>query len=103
MSSACFTHLLYLDLNFHKISSKNAVFAVMRAIRSIETGMKFSFGFFGPILFEFILLCGMLGFYCGPIYLVDMILTFAAYAQYSLWFSKRRVLQIRKRKDVEKK
>lgn len=65
--------------------------------------MRFAVGFFAPIAFEFLLLCGMLGFYCGPLYLGNMILTFALYAQYSLWFSKQRIVQIRKRRDVEKK
>ena len=88
MAAASFTHLLKLDLNFHKISSKNTVFGVSRAIRSIESGMRFAVGFFAPIAFEFLLLCGMLGFYCGPLYLGNMILTFALYAQFSMWFSK---------------
>ena len=103
MSAASFTHLLRLDLNFHKISSKNTVFSVSRAIRSIEQGMRFFAGFFAPIAFEFLLLSGMLGLYCGPIYLANMILTFALFAQYSVRFSRQRIVQIRNRKDAEKK
>jgi len=49
-----------LDLNFHKVSSKNVVFEVNRALRSIESGLRFSIGMFAPIGFEFALLCGML-------------------------------------------
>ena len=81
-----------LDLNFHKTSSKNTVFAINRAIKSLEQGMRFSLGFFAPIFVEFILLCGMLNFYCGPKYLANMMLTLAAYTYFSKTFSdKRRV------------
>jgi len=60
VGAASFQHLLLLDLNFHKVSSKNTVFGVSRAIRSIESGMRFVIGFVTPLLFEFLLLCGML-------------------------------------------
>lgn len=95
VSAASFKHLLLLDMNFHKISSKNTVFGVSRAIRSIESGMRFGVGFFAPIAFEFLLLCGMLGAYCGPAYLGNMILTLGLYTKFSLWFSKERIKQIR--------
>ena len=55
-----FEHLHKLDLNFHKTSSKNTVFAINRAIRSIEAALRFGIGFAGPIVLEFALLCGML-------------------------------------------
>ena len=60
VGAASFQHLLLLDLNFHKVSSKNTVFGVSRALRSIDSGMRFVIGFFSPIAFEFLLLCGML-------------------------------------------
>ena len=66
LSFDSFKHLHSLDMNFHKTSSKNTVFAINRALRSIETGLRFVLGFFTPIAVEFMLLCGMLGFYCGP-------------------------------------
>ena len=92
-----------LDINFHKISSKNTVFGINRAIRSIESGLRFTIGFFGPIFFEFFLLCGMLQFYCGTPYLVNMLVTLGLYAQFTSISSKKRVVIIRDRKNFEKK
>lgn len=103
VSFESFKHLHTLDLNFHKASSKNTVFAINRAIRSIESGLRFTFGFFSPIAFEFILLCGMLQFYCGPAYLANMIVTLGLYTKYSLTFSKKRIVYIRDQKNKEKK
>lgn len=60
LSFDAFTHLHALDLNFHKTSSKNTVFAINRAIRSIESALRFTLGFFTPVAVEFLLLCGML-------------------------------------------
>lgn len=95
VSQASFQHLHSLDMNFHKVSSKNTVFAINRAIRSIESGMRFAIGFFSPIAFEFILLCGMLQFYCGPAYLANMIGTLGLYAYFTKVYSKKRIVQIR--------
>ena len=92
VSKQAFTHLHKLDMNFHKVSSKNTVFAINRAIRSIESGMRFAVGFFSPIAFEFILLCGMLQFYCGPIYLANMLATLGLYAHFTKTYSKKRVV-----------
>lgn len=55
-----FTHLHSLDLYFHRVSAKNTVFAIHRALKSIESGLRFSLGFFSPVVAEFVLLCGML-------------------------------------------
>jgi len=60
ISSNAFQHLHNLDIDFHKTSSKNTVFALNRATRSIETGARFLLGFFTPVAIEFILLCGVL-------------------------------------------
>ena len=97
-----FKHLHSLDLNFHKTSSKNTVFAINRALRSIESGLRFGLGFFTPVFIEFLLLCGMLQFYCGPKYLVNMLLTLGCYTAFSKTFSDKRRVQIRTRKDAEK-
>ena len=92
LSFDSFTHLHSLDLNFHKTSSKNTTFAINRALRSIESGMRFALGFFTPVFVEFILLCGMLQFYCGPQYLANMVLTLGLYTYFSKTISdKRRV------------
>lgn len=103
ISSHSFKHLHQLDLNFHKVSSKNTVFGINRAIRSIESGLRFTIGFFMPIAFEFFLLCGMMWGYCGTPYIVNMLITLGAYTQYSRTFSKKRIVHIRDRKNFEKK
>lgn len=87
LSFDAFTHLHALDLNFHKTSSKNTVFAINRAIRSIESALRFSLGFFTPVAVEFILLCVMLQFYCGPKYLFNMLITLGLYTYFSKTFS----------------
>ncbi len=43
---ASFGHLHKLDLNYHKSSSKNTVFGINRALRSIDSGLRFFLGFF---------------------------------------------------------
>ena len=103
MSHEAFTHLHNLDLNYHKTSSKNTVFGINRAIRSIESALRFSFGFATPIVVEFTLLCGMVGTYLGPVYLGNMLVTLGLYAYYSKYISDARRVQIRERKNAEKK
>ena len=103
ISYDAFVHLHALDLNFHKTSSKNTVFAINRAIRSIEGALRFVLGFFTPVFVEFTMLCGMLYFYCGPAYLANMLVTLGIYAYFSKTFSEMRRVQIRERKNAEKK
>ena len=103
ISYDAFVHLHALDLNFHKTSSKNTVFAINRAIRSIEGALRFVLGFFTPVFVEFAMLCGMLYFYCGPAYLANMLVTLGIYAYFSKTFSDMRRVQIRERKNAEKK
>lgn len=90
ISSDAFNHLHTLDLNFHKTSSKNTVFAINRALRSIENGCRFVLGFFTPVAIEFFLLCFMLNFYCGPKYFANMIVTLGFYTYFSKTFSNKR-------------
>lgn len=61
------------------MSSKNTVFGITRAIRSVDSGLRFTLGFFTPIGFEFILLSGMLWGYCGFPYLLNMLVTLGVY------------------------
>lgn len=91
-----------MDIYFHKISSKNTVFAINKALRSIESALRFSLGFFAPVAFEFLLLCGMLQFYCGTPYLANMLVTLSLYTAFSKQYSKYRQDIIRKRKNQEK-
>ena len=103
ISLDAFNHLHALDLNFHKTSSKNTVFAINRAVRSIESALKFSLGWFTPTFVEFGMLCGMMSFYFGPAYLANMLITLGFYTYFSKSFSEMRRVQIRERKDAEKK
>lgn len=92
-----------LDIDFHKTSSKNTVFAINRAIRSIETALRFTLGFAAPIVVEFSMLLTMLTLCCGPKYLANMLLTLALYTWFSKSFSEIRRKQMAIRKNAEKK
>jgi ABC-type transport system involved in Fe-S cluster assembly fused permease/ATPase subunit len=102
ISIRSFSHLHALDIYFHKISSKNTVFAINKAIRSIESVLRFTLGFFTPVAFEFLLLCGTLQFYCGTPYLLNMLVTLSLYTVFSKRYSLFRQQIIRKRKNHEK-
>lgn len=103
LSLHSFNHLHQLDIYFHKISSKNTVFAIVKAVKSMESALRFSLGFFAPVAFEFVLLCGTLYFYCGTPYLVNMLATLSAYTAFTKWYSAYRQTLIRKNKNMEKK
>eukprot|EP00347_Sterkiella_histriomuscorum_P015496 403356809 len=103
LSLHSFNHLHQLDIYFHKVSSKNTVFAIVKAVKSMESALRFSLGFFAPVAFEFVLLCGTMYFYCGTPYLVNMLVTLSAYTAFSKWYSQYRQTLIRKNKNNEKK
>ena len=103
ISFDAFKHLHNLDLAFHKTSSKNTVFAINRALRSIESGLRFTLGFFTPIAIEFLLLCGMLQFYCGPKYLGNMLFTLGVYTLFTKRISDFRRKEMYNKKEAEKK
>jgi ABC-type transport system involved in Fe-S cluster assembly fused permease/ATPase subunit len=102
ISFNAFTHLHSLEIDYHKTSSKNTVFAINRAIRSIESASRFVFGFFTPVAVEFVMLCAMLQFYCGPKYLVNMLITLSLYTYFSKAVSETRRVQMSDKKDAEK-
>jgi ABC-type multidrug transport system fused ATPase/permease subunit len=41
-----YNHLHELDLNYHKAGSKNTVFGINRALRSLDMGLRFLMGLF---------------------------------------------------------
>lgn len=94
ISSASFKHLHKLDLNYHKQSSKNTVFGINRALRSIDTGLRLFMGLFSQMVVEFVFLCGALTFACGPKYLLNMLTTFAFYTWFTFRVQKRRIKEI---------
>jgi ABC-type transport system involved in Fe-S cluster assembly fused permease/ATPase subunit len=52
---------------------------------------------------EFGFLCFALGAFCGPLYLGNLVLTFAAYLRYTKQMGKERIGQVRAKKEFEKK
>ncbi|CDW83458.1 metal abc transporter permease [Stylonychia lemnae] len=103
VSMQAFKHLHELDIYFHKVSSKNTVFAINRAIRSIESALRFTLGFFAPVGFEFVLLCGTFQLYFGFPYLANMLVTLGFYTILTKKYSTYRQNIIRERKNHEKK
>lgn len=89
-------------MNFHKIQSRNSVFAINRALRSIESGLRYFLGFFSGMVVETAFLCFALGAYCGPLYLANMVLTFFAYLKFTRSMGKERIGQVREKKEFEK-
>lgn len=51
---------------------------------------------------EFVLLCGMLQFYCGPKYLANMLLTLGFYTLFTKRVSNYRRQEMQDRKQAEK-
>ena len=79
------------------------MFAINRALRSIESAQRFVLGFAAPIVFEFVLLSGMVYFYCGPLYYLNIAMTLGLYTYYSKTASMKRRVFIRDKKNAEKK
>jgi ABC-type transport system involved in Fe-S cluster assembly fused permease/ATPase subunit len=103
LSSASFKHLHKLDLNYHKTSSKNTVFGINRALRSIDGGLRFLLGFFAQMAIEFLFLCGTLYFCCGKKYLFNMLVTFVAYTLFTNKYSENRIQQIKDKMNIDKR
>jgi ABC-type transport system involved in Fe-S cluster assembly fused permease/ATPase subunit len=79
------------------------VFAINRALRSIDSGLRFGLGFATPVIVEFFLLCGMMQFYCGPKYLANMLITLGVYTRFTKQISDYRRKEMFDRKEAEKK
>jgi hypothetical protein len=98
-----FAHLHDLDLNYHRQGSKNTVFKINRALRSLDTTCIFVLGFFAPVVVEFGLLAGALLTQCGLKYLVNMSVMLVGYAWYTRVLSTKRVKLIAERQRLDKK
>jgi ATP-binding cassette subfamily B protein len=103
ISYDAFIHMQKLDIDFHKTSSKNTVFAIARAVRSMESGLRFMLGFATPVIIEFVMLVGMLNFFCGPKYLANMLLTLGLYTYFTKVVASARIQQLTDKKNAEKK
>lgn len=103
IAGTSFKHLHDLDLSYHKDSSKNTVFGINRALRSIDQGLRFVLGFAAQMVFEFAFICGTMTFTCGPKYLVNMLVTCALYTVLTNNVSKKRTKLIKEKMNIDKK
>lgn len=90
LSEHVFLHVHGLDLLYHKTSTKTTLYAVNKALESIENGIWFISGFVTPLLLEFVLISGMIGGYFGPLYLLNMWGMLGAYTVFTRLYSKKR-------------
>ena len=102
ISNTAFQHMHKLDLTFHKKGSKSSIFAVNKALRSIEGGLRFSLGFFAGMFVETSFLAAAIWRCCGKLYLFNCLLTIAFYCKYTRDVSNSRIDIVRKKKDIEK-
>ena len=103
VATASFKHLHKLDLTYHKDSSKNTVFGINRALRSIDQGLRFVLGFFAQMAFEFIFICGTITASCGPKYFLNMLITCGLYTIFTNNVSKKRIGYIKDKMNIDKK
>lgn len=103
LSLQIFTHLHSLDITFHKTSTKNTIFAVNKALTSIDDGLRFMIGFVTPIILEFSMICAMLYIYCGPYYLLNIAVMLGLYTKFTKSYSKIRQNYIRDKRNQDKK
>jgi len=103
LSHRIFEHIHNLDLSFHRSGTRNTLYATSRAVRNVESGLRFILSHLTPTLVEFVMLGGMLSIYCGAKYAVDIVITVGAYSWFTKWYSNKRIELIRRRKDVEKR
>jgi ABC-type transport system involved in Fe-S cluster assembly fused permease/ATPase subunit len=89
-----FAKLHSLDMSYYKSGKRNAstsVFAINRAVNSIETGLRFFLGFFSGMTLEFAFLCLTMAKFCGPLYFINMVATVAAYCKYTQYVGNQRL------------
>ena len=67
------------------------MFAINRALRSIESGLRYFLGFFSGMFVETGFLCFALGAYCGPLYLANSVLTLAAFLKFTKSMGQERI------------
>ncbi len=103
LSVDIFKHMHSLDLTFHKQSTRNTIFAINKAISGVDGGYRFVLGFIGPTILEFSLLSGMVYFYCGPKYMINIFAIVAAYSLFSKRMATRRLPQMSAKRDYENK
>lgn len=98
LSNRLFEHILSLDLSFHRSGTRGTLYATSRAVRNLETGLRFILSHLTPTFIEFVMLGGMLSVYCGIKYAADIFVTVAIYTWFTKWYSK--VMSINSFRDV---
>ena len=88
LSNKLFEHIHSLDLTFHRAGTRNTLYAVSRALRNVESGLRFLLSHLTPTIVEFAMLGGMLSVYCGAKYAVDILITVALYSGFTRWYSR---------------
>lgn len=79
-----FAHIHKLDLSFHNNhSSREQVFAINRALNSLETGLRFFLGFFSGMVLETTFISVALGMSCGPQYMINALIMLYCYVKYT--------------------
>ena len=102
ISNNMFRHIHEMDFLYHRAGTRGTMFAISKAIRNVESGLRFMLTMLAPIGVELTMVCGMLLFYCGPQYVLNILLTIGAYTLYTKQYSITRQNYIRRRKNVEK-
>ena len=67
------------------------MFAINRALRSLEAGLKLVLGIFTSMAIEFTFLCTAMVYSCGPRYLLNLLATLAVYTFYTNYASTKRI------------
>ena len=97
-----FGHIHSLDFLYHRSGTRDTMYAISRAIRNVENGLRFMLQALAPVIVEFVMLCGMLWAYCGGLYVLNILGTVGVYAVYTKWFAKKRQVYLRERQNTEK-
>lgn len=98
-----FQHVHGLDLLFHKTSTKTTLYAVNKALDSIENSIRFIAGFLTPLVMEFVFISALIGGYFGPLYLLNMWGMLGAYTLFTKQYSKKRQTYVREKFQTGKK
>ena len=102
ISNTAFSHLQKLDVSYHKQGSRSSIFIINKALRSMETCLRFMFGILTANAVELGFITLALTAYCGPLYLANMMVTVGAYAWWTRKQGHERMFIVRDKKDIEK-
>jgi hypothetical protein len=68
----------------------------------MESGIRYFLGFFTGMVVETAFLGYLLGRYCGPLYLLNFVLTFALYLRFTQNANIKRLIHVKNKKNLEK-